>query len=124
MSYYFTVVSLLFFSTSLFFPPLLCILKKFLPKPGQGPDLDYASKNGYLHVYGIGLSQKKRKIFTSLYFPTDPGYIDTARMLVESGLCVREKEGPGGVFTPASCQGLDLLKRLVDTGCSFSITSK
>lgn len=124
MSYYTSVVSLLFLATSLYLPPLLYVLKKFLPKPGEGPDLVDAEKNGYLHLYGVGVSQKKRTVYTSLYFPTDPGYIDTARMLVESGLSVKDANTKGGIYTPATCQGMDLLKRLVDTGCTFNIQSK
>ena len=27
-----------------------------------------------------------------MYFPNDPGYKDTARMLIESGLCFQDKE--------------------------------
>ena len=44
----------------------------------------------------------------SLYFPTDPGYRDTARMLVESGLVLAleldKVTAGGGVWTPATCQ--------------------
>ena len=60
-----------------------------------------------------------------MYFPVDPGYMDTARMLVESGLVLalegnKVKVG-GGVWTPASCQGELLIHRLVETGCSFYV---
>ena len=46
-------------------------------------------------------------------------------MLVESGLALaldgaQIKVG-GGLFTPASCQGDVLLRRLVDTGSTFVI---
>ena len=59
------------------------------------------------------------------YFPTDPGYRDTARMLVESGVtlvlnrdqCVQG----GGVHTPASALGQALIQRLVASGSTFSI---
>ena len=40
-------------------------------------------------------------------FPDDPGYRDTARMLVESGLCFvlnqNEIKVGGGFWTTASC---------------------
>ena len=56
---------------------------------------------------------------------TDPGYRDTARMIVESGLVLalqlNEVKVPGGVWTPAACQGQLLLNRLVATGTQFSI---
>ena len=61
-------------------------------------------------------------IQATLYFPTDPGYRDTARMLVESGLALAleldKTNSVGGVWTPATCQGTVLLDRLVATGCS------
>ena len=60
-----------------------------------------------------------------IYFPTDPGYRDTARMLVESGLVLAlqldQVKAGGGVYTPAACQGTMLLDRLVATGTYFHI---
>jgi short subunit dehydrogenase-like uncharacterized protein len=58
----------------------------------------------------------------------DPGYRDTARMLVESGLVLalqgdQVKVG-GGLWTPAACQGSLLLDRLINTGCTFSIAEE
>lgn len=46
-------------------------------------------------------------------------------MLVESGLALalegdKIKVG-GGLWTPAACQAEVLLRRLVDTGCTFEI---
>lgn len=102
-------------------PPTRACLRKLLPKPGEGPseaDMD----QGYLTVTGVGVGEKGTKVVSELHFPTDPGYRDTARMLVESGLTfILEKSFtcPGGVYTPASCQGETLFKRLVDTGCTF-----
>jgi len=45
-------------------------------------------------------------------------------MLVESGMCLLHKQCDnlnGGVFTPATCQGSYLVKRLFDTGTSIEI---
>ena len=46
-------------------------------------------------------------------------------MLVESGLVLALNEQNiktgGGIFTPASCQGLLLLERLIATGTYFHI---
>jgi len=61
-----------------------------------------------------------------MYFPRDPGYVDTARMLVESGLCLSLEEDmkavPGGYHTAASAQGKTLLKRLQVGGTTFTST--
>ena len=56
---------------------------------------------------------------------SDPGYKDTARMLVEAGLSLALpserplKNAEGGVYTPAACQGEVLLDRLLATGTDF-----
>ena len=49
----------------------------------------------------------------------DPGYAATARMLGESGLCLADTEGPGGVLTPASAMGDDLVERLREAGMTL-----
>jgi len=60
-----------------------------------------------------------------LYFHNDPGYVDTARMLVETGLSIALRKDiekvRGGYHTTASCCGDILLKRLLDTGCVFDM---
>lgn len=122
-----TIFGYLVFASALFFPPLKWVLRKFvLPPPGQGPseaDMD----KGFLKITGFGKGDKGGEACVSMYFPTDPGYRDTARMLVESGLSFVFHEDkiaaqcPGGVWTPATCQGTVLLERLVETGSTFEI---
>lgn len=60
---------------------------------------------------------------TQVYFPLDPGYRETGRMLVESGLSLALEADrlprKGGVLTPASGLGDVLVKRLSETGCVF-----
>jgi len=80
-------------------------------------------KKGWLRVTGFGTGINGSKGKCELYFPVDPGYKDTARMLVEMGLCTIFEEATmarkGGFHTPASAGGNDLLKRLCATGCQF-----
>ena len=63
---------------------------------------------GFLKLYGVGTGSKGTESKITLYFPTDPGYRDTARMLVESGLAlaldIDKITAGGGVWTPATCQ--------------------
>ena len=40
---------------------------------------------GFLKVSAFGKGSNGTKVKAVFYFPTDPGYRDTARMLVESG---------------------------------------
>jgi short subunit dehydrogenase-like uncharacterized protein len=63
---------------------------------------------GFLKLIAFADGVNSGKAQAMFYFPTDPGYRDTARMLVESGLVLalesdKVKVG-GGYFTPASCQ--------------------
>ena len=76
-----------------------------------------------MRVYGYAQGEKGTRAQSKLYFPIDPGYIDTARMLVESGLCLSLEEDikkvPGGYHTTSSALGNTLLKRLCDTGSTW-----
>eukprot|EP00981_Chlorochromonas_danica_P011248 scaffold3825_cov179-Ochromonas_danica.AAC.5 len=124
MAAYVQYVGLLIFGTALFFPPLRFLLQKILPEPGQGPsekDMDA----GYLHITAYGRGDGGSRVKATFYFPTDPGYRDTGRMLVESGLVLalegeKVKVG-GGVWTPAACQGELLRDRLLATGSALTV---
>lgn len=85
---------------------------------------------GFLKVTACGLGSSGSKAKAVIYFPTDVGYRDTARMLVESGLvlalqhdAVARAGVQGGCHTPASALGAGglLLQRLVSTGSSFYV---
>ena len=83
---------------------------------------------GFLRVTGEARGANGGFARATLTFPTDPGYKDTARMAVESGLALAlegDRVGArGGVLTPASCQGDVLLERLLATGCTLSVSGK
>jgi len=62
----------------------------------------------FLRVHGYATGTNGTKVRAKLYFPNDPGYVDTARMLIETGLSFRDevvKDVPGGFHTSASCCG-------------------
>merc|ERR1711920_1214635 len=102
-------------------PTRWCLRKYCLPKPGEGPTEEQMAA-GHLTVTGVARGVNGSKTAASFHFPTDPGYKDTARMLVESGLTFLLEKAfvcSGGVFTPACCQGETLLKRLVDKGSTW-----
>lgn len=120
------LIGLLMFILGIVIPPVRFCLFQFglLPKPGEGPS-EATMNAGYLVVTGVAESTDGKTAKAELKFPVDPGYLDTARMIVESGLCLAhdsKKLGKisGGVLTPAACQGEVLLDRLVATGSSFS----
>lgn len=116
------------FGVSLVIPPIRWFLRKFvLPKPGEGPSEEFMS-TGYLTVTGVAKGTKGGEARGKMHFSVDPGYKDTARMVVEAGLSfVYNRDQitrPGGVYTPASCQGEVLLKRLISTGTTFESANK
>jgi short subunit dehydrogenase-like uncharacterized protein len=94
-------------SLSFDFPPFYSLLRNALPKAGQGPSKEVMD-NGVLRVTTVGKGSKGSLVKSCLYYPTDPGYRDTARMLVESGLVLALEEEKvkvgGGIWTPAACQ--------------------
>jgi short subunit dehydrogenase-like uncharacterized protein len=124
------LTGLALFGMFLYFPPTRFLMRKFvLPKPGEGPSLD-AMKNGHLHVLGVAKGSKGSVVQSTMSFNVDPGYLDTARMLVESALALslgnggkgkaaKKVEAEGGVYTPGACQKEVLLDRLLATGTEF-----
>lgn len=112
------------FGTCLMCPPLAWLLRKYvLPKPGQGPSKDVLDA-AFLRLTARGVGSNGTVASAAIYFPRDPGYIDTARMLVESGLALALESdkinAPGGFHTPATCQKDVLLRRLTETGCVYA----
>eukprot|EP01064_Diplonema_japonicum_P006032 TRINITY_DN139_c1_g1_i2.p1 TRINITY_DN139_c1_g1~~TRINITY_DN139_c1_g1_i2.p1 ORF type:complete len:477 (+),score=193.25 TRINITY_DN139_c1_g1_i2:46-1476(+) len=108
------------------FPPLLSLVRKYvLPKPGQGPSVQ-SMDNGWLHLSAVAEGEDGSNVEADMYFNTDAGYRDTARMVVESGLTLaltdeaKLPNGPG-VLTPGCGCGQPLLDRLCATGTTFEI---
>lgn len=120
MAGFVTFLTGVYLVTAFFFPPLLFLLRTcVLPSPGEGPS-QAQLEAGFLGVTCIGKGSKGGECTFEIYFPNDPGYVDTARMLVESGLTLAldndKLETKGGVWTPAPCLGRALLRRLVSSG--------
>jgi short subunit dehydrogenase-like uncharacterized protein len=79
MAGYCNVMGLIVLGTILMCPPLSKFMQNHvLPKPGEGPSEAEMDK-GFLRVTGFGTGSQGSKVRASLYFPTDPGYRDTAR---------------------------------------------
>lgn len=120
----FSLCSMCVFGLGLYIPPVRWFLRKYvLPKPGEGPSEELL-ETGYLNLTGVATSVDGRTAKATMRFPVDPGYKDTARMAVESGLSLSLESGklssvPGGVLTPGACQGEVVLDRLLKTGSSF-----
>jgi short subunit dehydrogenase-like uncharacterized protein len=116
---------LIVFFTGLMNPITAHLIQNYvLPKPGQGPSMSDMEDKHFLSVYAQGVGTKGSQAEAVMYFPQCPGYLETARMLTESGLslALEEEKLPskgGGFFSPAYGLGNVLLKRLTDTGTYF-----
>eukprot|EP00592_Proboscia_alata_P021938 CAMPEP_0194406474 /NCGR_PEP_ID=MMETSP0176-20130528/4669_1 /TAXON_ID=216777 /ORGANISM="Proboscia alata, Strain PI-D3" /LENGTH=530 /DNA_ID=CAMNT_0039205695 /DNA_START=75 /DNA_END=1667 /DNA_ORIENTATION=+ len=104
-------------------------LLQIIPEPGSvmgNISKQTMTNEFYLSVAAVGIGSKGTKLESILYFDRDPGYIDTARMLIESALClamdhdVIPKQG-GGFYTPSTAFGNVLLDRLCKRGTHFQM---
>lgn len=89
-----------------------------LPAPGQGPSRA-TMENGALTVRVRARGALGARVDKSITFHRDPGYLETAMLLVESGLLLLREGGAvtdGGVYTPAACFGNNLLRSLEAVG--------
>ena len=118
------LIGMMLIGMAIMIPPLksLFLSTGLIPLPGKGPSVKTMDK-GFLKVTAFATGDAKGKAKVQFYFPTDPGYRDTARMLVAIGLVLAlqldQVTVPGGVYTPAACQGALLTQRLVATGSSL-----
>jgi short subunit dehydrogenase-like uncharacterized protein len=107
----------------LFFPPIRYAIQKFMP-PGSGPS-EELRKNGFfdIRLYGDAMDTQGNLVGVRgrVHSNGDPGYAATSKMIAESALCLLEKSKfkqstfpllKGGVVTPASAMGMNLVDRL------------
>ncbi|GMH81909.1 hypothetical protein TL16_g09085 [Triparma laevis f. inornata] len=109
---------------ALYIPPLRKFLlsKKIIPNPGSGPSLKQ-QQNGYLRVIGTGYGSKGTIAKSCIYFDSDPGYRDTARMVAEAGATLLEVGGKkeGGVYTPGAVIREEMTEKLLKGGTAFVV---
>ena len=106
-------------------PPTRKIIKRLIPKPGEGPS-EQEQEQGFFEIelkakHPDDESLDLRAIVKG---DRDPGYGSTAKMIVESALALAHddiKKG-GGFWTPASVIGDQLLQRLpLHAGVTFEL---
>ena len=98
--------------------PTRAVASRFLPDPGEGPSREVREKGGFMVEFRSALDDG-RIYGAEVIGKGDPGYAATSCMLSESGLCLATTEGPGGVLTPATAMGDDLVQRLRAAGMSL-----
>jgi short subunit dehydrogenase-like uncharacterized protein len=118
------------FVTAVLNPITAYLLHKLvIPSPGEGPSMEKMTTESYAAIYAEGVGTGGSKVESLMYFRECPAYIETARMVVESGLslALSETELPsrdGGFFSPAYGLGNVLLNRLTKTGIHFTVRLK
>ena len=129
------ILTLIVFFTSLMNPITGGLLEKLVTQPGDGPDLAAMENDYFLAATGTARGSKGTILQSLLYYDKDPGYLETARMVVESALCLALEEDAvsaniagagsdtavGGFFSPGFALRKNLLRRLVDTGCHYAV---
>jgi short subunit dehydrogenase-like uncharacterized protein len=103
-------------------PPLRNLLLKRVPQ-GEGPSERKRAKSWFtVELVGEGGGQK---VLTKVS-GGDPGYDETAKMLAESALCLAFDDNPvtAGQVTTAQAMGENLLRRLQDSGISFTVVRR
>lgn len=81
------------------------------PKPGEGPTKE-ERENGFYDVVFVADMADGGRLQFGVKGRFDPGYGSTCRMLSETGIVLLACTKPGGIGTPGSFLGEDLVKRL------------
>ena len=81
------------------------------PKPGEGPTKE-ERENGFYDVVFVADMADGQRLQFGVKGRFDPGYGSTCRMLSETGIALLACTKPGGIGTPGSFLGEDLVKRL------------
>lgn len=105
------------------FPPLLALMLKGAKASGEGPTSEQMAKSWFKVEFIAKCAGKTVRTEVS---GGDPGYVETSKMLAESGMCLaqdRDVLAPkAGVLTPAEAMGEHLLARLQRAGLTFRVT--
>ena len=105
--------------------PLRAIAKRFLPSPGEGPSQEVREKGSYeILLHGTNPVDRDKDMVAKVTGDMDPGYGSTSKMLAEAAVCLAQDELScgGGIWTPASAMGTELITRLeANAGLTFSI---
>ena len=99
------------------------LVKRILPKPGEGPNKEQR-KAGFFNLLLVGKLANETLIRARVTGDRDPGYGSTCKMLSESAVCLAmdDLSSTGGFWTPASAMADELHKRLVkNAGLEFAL---
>lgn len=105
--------------------PLRELMQRFVPQPGEGPD-ETLRENGFFEIefYARGAADPDVEVRAVVRGDKDPGYGSTSKMIAESAICLAldNLTVGGGIWTPASAMGEQLIKRLHErAGVTFTL---
>ena len=107
------------------FGPTRMVLDRVLPDPGEGPSHE-KQERGFFRMRTVATTTSGRRFACLIKADGDPGYMATAVMLGEAGLCLAEDgaELPeiSGVLTPATAMGRVLTNRLRAAGHTYEVS--
>ena len=113
------------FSMIIIATPFRKFVRRFLPKPGEGPSEETMRKGFFDCLYTVEAEDGSISIFR-MHGKGDPGYRVTSKFVCESALtlihCEDDLPGGkdyGGLLTPASGLGQPLIERLSKAGIFF-----
>ena len=102
------------------------VVRKMLPRPGEGPS-QHERENGYFSLLLIGRLPNDTLMRVRIKGDRDPGYGSTSKMLAESAISLASDEITvgGGLWTPSTAMGAVLMKRLTErAGLSFELEDR
>ncbi len=99
------------------------LLKKFMPKPGEGPSEEQI-ENGYFKLKAIATNEHHHKKTLEMSYQGDPSNKSTILFLCESALCLavaeKNSQQKSGFLTPATAFGDLLVERLKQRGLKIN----
>jgi short subunit dehydrogenase-like uncharacterized protein len=92
-------------------------------QPGEGPTKEQR-ESGFYDILFVGENDKGESVRISVMGDMDPGYGSTSKMIAESAITLLKtpSDSSGGVLTPASAMGSNLIERLQNNaGLTFNV---
>jgi short subunit dehydrogenase-like uncharacterized protein len=104
------------------FAPSRALLGRVLPAPGEGPSAK-SRDAGFFRVAIHSKTSRGERYVARVAAKGDPGYAATSMMLGEAGMSLARDDFPtrGGVLTPATAIGLQLVNRLRRAGTKLHV---
>jgi short subunit dehydrogenase-like uncharacterized protein len=97
------------------------LLRPLLPRPGDGPT-EKVMDGGFFEATFVAHAQNGAVVRGVLKGQGDPGNRITVKCLCESAFVLASTTGAGGVLTPVTALGDDLVPRLAAAGIAFEAT--